>query len=77
MDALAKDKQKLASLDEELSSYELDKLFLAAYPPAKDLPEAPELTHSQQARGSPCPETCLATRRLLKAIASSFRNTAP
>jgi len=72
MDALAKDKQKLASLDEELSSYELDKLFLSAYPPPNNGPQSSELIHSQQARGSPCPESCLATRRLLKAIASSL-----
>jgi CHAT domain-containing protein/tetratricopeptide (TPR) repeat protein len=66
MDALAADPQKLAALDEELSTYELDKLLLVAYPLADSS------GNSQQARASPCSENCLATRRLLKAVASSL-----
>ncbi|WP_263350045.1 CHAT domain-containing protein [Acidicapsa acidisoli] len=67
MDALAADPQKLATLDEELSTYELDKLLLAAYPLTADAS-----SNSRQARASPCSENCLATRRLLKAVASSL-----
>ena len=67
MDALAANAPKLATLDEELSSYELDKLLLVAYPMTSDSSK-----NLQQARGSPCSETCLAARKLLKAIASSL-----
>jgi CHAT domain-containing protein len=72
MDALTADAPKLAGLDEELSSYELDKLLLVAYPEAPNsLSPAPSKS-TQQARGSPCLESCLAARRLLQAIASSL-----
>lgn len=67
MDALATNAPELATLDEELSSYELDKLLLVAYPLTND-----SSRNSQKARGSPCSETCLAARNLLKAIASSL-----
>ena len=81
MDELAADAPKLAALDEELSSYELDKVLLKAYPEAKIVRSQNTLTNvaveytvqeSGRARGSPCPENCLAARRLLKAIASSL-----
>jgi len=72
MDSLANDQKKLASLDEELATYELDKLLLVAYPSAYDPPNALESIHSQQARGSPCLESCMAARKLLKAIGSSL-----
>jgi len=81
MDELAADAPKLATLDEELSSYELDKVLLKAYPEAKIARSQDALTsvavkstvqESGQARGSPCTENCLAARRLLKAIASSL-----
>jgi CHAT domain-containing protein len=67
MDALIYDAPKLATFDEELSSYELDKLLLAAFPEGKNRSQG-----SEQARGSPCLESCLAARRLLQAIASSL-----
>jgi len=71
MNALASDAPKLATLDEELSSYELDKLLPIAYPPTGDW-TGDASKNSQQARGSPCSENCVATRKLLKAIASSL-----
>ena len=67
MDALAADAPRLATFDEELSSYELDKLLQVAYPLANDASK-----NSQRARGSPCSGTCLAARKLLKAIAYSL-----
>ena len=67
MDALSADAPRLATLDEELSSYELDKLLLIAYPLPGD-----HAQNSQQARGSPCEASCRAARKLLKAIASSL-----
>ena len=67
MDALAADTGKLASLDEELSTYELDRLLLAAYPVAGNTSGG-----AQQTRGSPCSESCMATRKLLKAISLSL-----
>jgi CHAT domain-containing protein len=70
MDALAADAAKLAPLDEELSTYELDKLVVLAYPLAYDPTTGPASGASQQARGSPCSEACLSARKLLKAIAS-------
>ena len=72
MDALAADAPKLAALDEELSSYELDKLLPIAFPEAPNLLNRVPSQSSQQARGSPCLESCLAARRLLQAIASSL-----
>lgn len=68
MISLAGDKKTLAGLDEELSAYELDKLLLAAFP------EAVIASHSgqEQARGSPCLESCIAARRLLQAIGKSL-----
>jgi CHAT domain-containing protein len=67
MDALAADATKLARFDEELSYYELDKLLLAAYPEGKSQSQG-----SEQARGSPCLDSCLAARKLLHAIAFSL-----
>jgi CHAT domain-containing protein len=72
MDALAADAPKLAALDEELSSYELDKLLLVAFPEAPNSLGPDPLQSSQQTRGSPCVEFCMAARRLLHAIASSL-----
>lgn len=71
MDALAGDAQKLATLDEELSTYDLDKLLRTAYPLAEQS-QRPSAASSQQARGSPCASSCLAARRLLKAISASL-----
>jgi CHAT domain-containing protein/tetratricopeptide (TPR) repeat protein len=73
MDALAADAPKLATLDEELSSYELDKLLLAAFPETPNSLNREPLKKFEQARGSPCLEPCLATRRLLQAIATSLK----
>ncbi len=67
MDALAADKARLAALDEELSSIEIDKLLIIAYPVA--LPVAGGV---EQARGSPCAQLCQAARRLLQATAISL-----
>jgi CHAT domain-containing protein len=72
MDALTADAPKLAGLDEELSSYELDKLLLIAYPEAPNSLSPDPSKSTQQARGSPCLEPCLAARRLLHATASSL-----
>jgi len=72
MDALAIDAPKLATLDEELSTYNLDQLLRAAYPVVGDLPLAKLNTDSQPARGSPCASPCRAARRLLKAIGTSL-----
>lgn len=70
MDALAADGPRLASLDEELSSYELDKLLLAAYPVADG--SATTLPGGRTARASPCEGLCPAARRLLKALGRSL-----
>jgi CHAT domain-containing protein len=83
MDALANDTKTLASLDEELSSYDLDRLLPVAFPiaesPARTASGHPnssgsEIRDSHPARGSPslCPESCKAARRLLKAIGHSL-----
>ena len=67
MNALAGDATKLANLDEELSSIQIDRLLLTAFPATSG--PGPE---SKQARGSPCTEMCLAARKLLQATASSI-----
>ena len=67
IEALAANPQQLALFDEELSSYDLDKVLALAFPASGGA-----AGNTQQARGSPCPETCIATRKLLKAIASSL-----
>jgi CHAT domain-containing protein len=77
MNALASDGHKLASLDEELSSIQLDKLLLMAFPLATDgaAGTGPNKTASSgagQARGSPCDTSCQATRQLLKALSKSL-----
>ena len=76
MDALASDAKKLASLDEELSSYELDSLLKMAFPVPADGTGASGGRSASgtlgQARGSPCTELCMAARRLLKATATSL-----
>jgi CHAT domain-containing protein len=72
MDSLAADAPKLATFDEELSAYELDKLLLTAYPEAPNSLSPNLAQSSQQARGSPCVDSCLAARRLLQAIGSSL-----
>ncbi len=72
MNALAEDTKKLASLDEELSSYELDALLKNAFPAPVDGTAISGTTG--QARGSPCAELCMAARKLLKATASSLEN---
>jgi CHAT domain-containing protein len=64
MDALSADPHRLASLDEELSTLQLHPLTKLAFP---ILPDA-----SGQARGSPCGNDCLASRKLLKALAKSL-----
>jgi CHAT domain-containing protein len=80
INALINDKQKLASLDEELSSYEFDKLIHVAFPqPTSALSSSAGSAQDQaqgreQARGSPCDMSCLGGRRLLKAIASSLES---
>jgi CHAT domain-containing protein len=68
MEALAQDRDQLGSLDEELAFYELEKIVDAAFPSAADSP----VGSSQRARGSPCAESCLAARSLLKAIGKSL-----
>jgi CHAT domain-containing protein len=80
MDALAGDVKRLAGLDEELSSYELDTLLKSAFPgpaagTAFDGTPFDGIAASGttgQARGSPCASLCLAARRLLKATATSL-----
>jgi len=69
MDALAADKAKLAVFDEELSSIQIDKLLLLAYPVT---PESSTANATRQARGSPCAALCQAARRLLQATAISL-----
>jgi tetratricopeptide (TPR) repeat protein len=69
MHELAGDRQKLARLDEELSSYEIDQLLLAAFP---DPDVGKKNDGSQGSRGSPCSESCEATRTLLQAVAQSL-----
>jgi CHAT domain-containing protein len=73
MDELATNPKELTSLDEELATYELDKLLLNAYPSMSSSLNGRKLDNSQQARGSPCSESCLSARRLLQAIASSLK----
>ena len=70
MSALAGDAKRLASLDEELSSYELDSLLKIAFPETANGIALSGATG--QARGSPCPSVCMAARRLLKATADSL-----
>ena len=72
MNALAGDAKRLASLDEELSSYELDALLKSAFPAPADGTAVSGA--SGQARGSPCTELCMAARKLLKATANSLEN---
>jgi CHAT domain-containing protein len=67
MDALAADKARLAVFDEELSSIEIDKLLIIAYPVAQPMAGGVE-----QARGSPCAQLCQAAHRLLQATATSL-----
>ncbi len=70
MNALAGDAKRLASLDEELSSYELDALLKSAFSAPADGTAISGTTG--QARGSPCVSLCQAARRLLKATAISL-----
>jgi CHAT domain-containing protein len=72
MDALASDAPRLATLDEELSTYKLDQLLRAAYPVMGDPAQGNLTMDSQPARGSPCASPCRAARRLLKAIGTSL-----
>jgi CHAT domain-containing protein len=73
MDALVGDQKKLAALDEELSSVQLDKVLRIAYPVPQGISaQAAQTGQTDQARGSPCTALCLAARRLLKAVASSL-----
>ena len=72
MNALAEDTKKLASLDEELATYELDKLLLKAYLPNGNSRVGSVANDSRQPRGSPCSESCLSSLKLLKALASSL-----
>ena len=67
MDALAKDAKTLAAIDEELSAYKLDQVVLPAFPEGKS-----PASGLEQARGSPCPATCVSARRLLHAIGHSL-----
>jgi tetratricopeptide (TPR) repeat protein len=60
MRALAGDSVTLTAIDEELSSTLLPRLLDSAFPMPVD-----------RSRGSPCPETCLAARTLLQALAVS------
>jgi len=69
MDALAGDAKRLAALDEELSSVQLDKILRIAYP---IMPDTANSNEAGQARGSPCAPLCMAARRLLKATAHSL-----
>jgi tetratricopeptide (TPR) repeat protein len=69
MDALAGDAKRLAALDEELSSVQLDKILRIAYPVMTDTAHSSE---AGQARGSPCTALCMAARKLLKATANSL-----
>jgi hypothetical protein len=69
MDALAGDAKRLATLDEELSSVQLDKVLRIAYPVMTDTSHSSE---AGQARGSPCTALCRAARKLLKATANSL-----
>ena len=59
--ALAADPATLDVLDEELSSSLLPKLLASAYPQPVD-----------RSRGSPCDESCQASRGLLRAVAASL-----
>ncbi|MFC5861377.1 CHAT domain-containing protein [Acidicapsa dinghuensis] len=71
MDALTADTSKLASLDEELATYDLDKLLLDAYPIEAGSTVTVK-TGAQAARASPCDDRCKAARRLLKALGHSL-----
>jgi len=70
MNALVGDAKRLASLDEELSSYELDVLLKSAFPAPVDGTAVSGTIG--QARGSPCVSLCQAARKLLKATAVSL-----
>jgi tetratricopeptide (TPR) repeat protein len=75
--ALAADENRLAALDEELSSIQLDKLLPIAYPAPTQSAKSGSNRHSvpgdvSNARGSPCDASCLASRRLLKAVGLSL-----
>ena len=72
MEALARDAPKLASLDEELSTYDLNKLLQDAYPLSGGQTRQPASANTPEARGSPCNDSCLASRILLKAIGASL-----
>jgi CHAT domain-containing protein len=81
MDALANDPVTLASFDEELSSYDLDRLLPVAFPVVEesDRPAGGvsgssrvETGNAHLARGSPCLDSCRAAGRLLKAIGRSL-----
>jgi CHAT domain-containing protein len=72
MDALAVDRQKLATLDEELATFQLDTLVRVAYPVASNPPNRPDGTNADRSRGSPCERDCLAARKLLKAVGNSL-----
>jgi tetratricopeptide (TPR) repeat protein len=72
MEALAADKRRLASLDEELSSHRLNTLLQTAYPIPSGLPGSSGPPDPKEARGSPCSAMCMSARRLLKYIATSL-----
>jgi len=67
MDALAKDAKTLAAIDEELSAYKLDQVLLPAFPQGRS-----PASGLEQARGSPCPASCVSARGLLRAIGTSL-----
>ncbi len=66
MDRLARNEADLFALDEELTSVELDKLLLTAFP----IPTNQQ--HESAARGSPCDPACQSARTLLKALSNSL-----
>ena len=61
MRALAADPEKLAAVDEELSSSMLPRLLYIAFPAPAD-----------RSRGSPCADRCRSARELLHALAASL-----
>jgi CHAT domain-containing protein len=69
MNALSVDQQKLALLDEELSSYSLGRLLISAFPGSG---ANANNNNSERSRGSPCTESCEAARKLLQAIGDSL-----